>query len=90
MNFKFSIKFDPMGIVWYFCMALLMRAILPDDPTSTQWACVAVSMLVLVIIDVRSFRQGLSAGCDITRDAMRRVLADNNVEVVRVDNRTNV
>ncbi len=74
---KFQI--DLIVVAAYCGLTWAYAAFLPEP----NWWLLAYIVLMVVAIDIRSYRAGLAHGGDIMQDVMRQTLDDKGWEIVR-------
>ena len=65
------LKFDWVGLALYAGMAACIYVATDDSPTTEQIVATCSAQVLLVCVDVRSFRLGLEKGGEIVKDVWR-------------------
>lgn len=76
-------KFDVLGFALYLALGIAATYMMPGDNTTEQTIAYVVALALLLIIDLRSYRQGLKRGSEIANEVLRDLCETKKIKVVR-------
>jgi hypothetical protein len=74
---------DITGFVLYLAIGIAATYMMPGETTTEQTIAYVVAIALLLIIDLRSYRQGLKRGSQIANEVLRDLCETKKIKVVR-------
>jgi hypothetical protein len=66
----------------YLIFGVAARFMMPTDSTTEQWVAYVVALVVLILVDLLSFKQGLRKGLNIADEVLKDLCKEKKIKVV--------
>jgi hypothetical protein len=71
-----------MNVLLHFLIVLCGIALLPLDPGATEAALFVLMQLLILIFNLRTFKQGLLVGKEIVWQTLAKTMDEKNIESI--------
>lgn len=75
-------NFDVTGLALYLAFGIAASYMMPGENTTEQTIAYFVTIALVLIIDLRSYRAGLKRGSEIANDVLRDLCETKKIKVV--------
>jgi hypothetical protein len=70
------------GVALYLIFGVTANFMMPTDSTTEQWVAYFVALVVLLLVDILSFNQGLRRGFEIADEVLKEICDEKKIKVV--------
>lgn len=67
----------------YLIFGVAARFMMPMDSTMEQWVACVVALVVLMLVNLLSFKQGMHRGLELADEVLKEVCDEKKIKVVR-------
>lgn len=71
------------GFALYLIFGVSANFMMPTDSTTEQWVAYFVALVVLLLVDILSFNQGIRRGLELADEVLKDVCDKKQIKVVR-------
>lgn len=75
-------KFNLFSLACYAGYGIAITSLAPDEWATEQYVAYLASLLLLLVIDIRSYRDGLQRGTEIANEVLHDLCKDKKIKVV--------